>query len=106
MPENIRSVLGQTFQNFEYIVVDDGSPDTNAQEYLKKVQHPKITVLHQENQGVAAARNMGIVHAKGKYILCLDSDDLIEPTYIEMAVLMLEANPMISRSEAHTSELQ
>jgi glycosyltransferase involved in cell wall biosynthesis len=96
MPETIRSVLGQTFQNFEYIIVDDGSTDDLSRNYIKRIIHPKITVLHQENAGVAAARNNGIAHAHGKYVLCLDSDDILDVTYLEKAMLTLESNPEIS----------
>lgn len=93
MPDTIRSVLSQTFQNFEYIIVNDGSPDEEAREYLSRVRHDKIAIIHQENQGVAEARNTGIRNARGKYIVCLDSDDLIDSTYLEKAVILLESQP-------------
>lgn len=93
MPETIRSVLGQTYQNTELIIVNDGSTDKDASDYLSRIKHNKITVLNQINQGVAAARNNGIANARGKYIVCLDSDDIIEQTFIEKAVLYMENNP-------------
>lgn len=93
MPETVRSVLNQTFQDFEYIVVDDGSPQQDSRNYLRRLKHPKIQVIHQENQGVAVARNTGVAQAKGKYVVCLDSDDILEPTFIEKAVIAMEQNP-------------
>lgn len=69
----IRSVLSQTFRDFELIVVDDGSVDSTVQ-CLQKYQLA-LTVLHQPNKGVAAARNLGIRHSSGRLIAFLDSDD-------------------------------
>lgn len=96
MPETIQSVLGQTFQDFEYIIVNDGSTDEDADTYLSKINHPKITIVNQANAGVASARNTGVQRAQGKYIICLDSDDMIEPTYLEKSAAVLEANHNIS----------
>lgn len=75
--EAIESVLNQTFQDFEIIVVDDGSTD-NTREALKKFGS-KIRYTYQENRGVAAARNTGIRAAKGEFIAFLDHDDLWLP---------------------------
>ena len=87
LPETLDSVLAQTYQNWECVIVNDGSPDNTeeiATEYLGKDRRFKY--LKQENKGLAAARNAGIQHSSGQYILPLDSDDLILPTYIEKAV--------------------
>ena len=76
LPECIESVLNQTFEDYEIILVDDGSPDTCPQmcdEYAKKDN--RIKVIHQKNAGLACARNNGINVAKGEYIICVDSDD-------------------------------
>ena len=91
LDECIKSVLNQTYQDFECILVDDGSTDGS----LKKCQYwalkdPRIKVFHQENQGVSAARNKGINEAKGEYIAFIDSDDWVEIYYLEhMLVAML-----------------
>lgn len=81
----VDSILNQTFKNYELILVDDGSPDNSpkiADEYAEK--YPEIiTVLHKKNGGVGDARNYGISHAKGEYILILDSDDYIENDMLE-----------------------
>ena len=72
--EAIESVLKQTYQDFEIIVVDDGSTD-HTREVVESFSHDKIRYLYQENQRQAVARNYGIREARGKYIAFLDSDD-------------------------------
>ncbi len=96
--DTLNSLDTQTFRDFEVIIVDDGSPDTESIQKLKEVKNTgfKATFIRQENQGVAAARNNGISRAKGKYIICLDSDDVIEPTFIEKSTLVLESAPDVS----------
>lgn len=72
----VRSVLNQTFENFQVILVDDGSPDRcGAMCDTWAETDGRVTVVHQENGGLSAARNAGIRHAKGEYVLFLDSDD-------------------------------
>lgn len=93
--ETVATVLGQTFQNFEYIIVNDGSSDEFSNDVFAKIKDEKITKINQKNSGVAQARNNGIFKARGKYILCLDSDDKIDPTYLEKAVTIFESNPHI-----------
>ena len=92
--ETIQSVLSQSHQNFEIIIVDDGSDPEHA-DYLKEflADKPAIRYAVQNNQGVAAARNHAARLAGGKYFLFLDSDDLILPDYIEKCVTVLENNP-------------
>ena len=88
--EAIDSVLSQTFQDFEIIVVDDESTDAQTLEVLETLNKPKTRLIRQKNQRVSAARNKGIAEAKGKYICCLDADDLLAPTYLEKCVFILE----------------
>ncbi len=78
----LQSVLAQTYTDYEVIVVDDGSTDVSLQE-AEQMQSDKIRVLHQENQGVAVARNTGIENAAGEYIAFLDADDKWNPSYLE-----------------------
>lgn len=81
--ENVlRSVLRQHFQDFEVLVVDDGSTDASL-ENAKRVVSDKIKIIQQENQGVAVARNTGIYHARGEYIAFLDADDEWKENYLE-----------------------
>lgn len=93
-------VLNQTFPYFEWIIVDDGSTEAGALEYLQSMERkdPRIRVFHKENGGPSAARNYGVRHAKTELILPLDSDDLIEPTFLEYCWWMLLKNPDASWS--------
>jgi len=76
--ECVNSILSQTYKNFEIIIVDDGSTD-NSLDIVKEYQqnYDNITVLHIENSGVSAARNIGIKHAKGEFLFFVDSDDTL-----------------------------
>ena len=79
----VESILAQTYSAFELILVDDGSSDRCGDicdEYAEK-DH-RIIVIHQENHGVSAARNVGLEIAKGKYITFCDSDDEIDINYL------------------------
>lgn len=88
--EAVASLQKQTYPNIELIIIDDGSDDVKTRDALKRLQHPGLQILHTKHVRPAAARNTGIRAAKGQYILPLDSDDTIEPEYIEKAVQVLE----------------
>jgi glycosyltransferase involved in cell wall biosynthesis len=88
--EAVESVFDQTMQQFEIIIVNDGSTDELTKLMLEAFEHPQIRVVHQENQGVGAARNHGIRLAKGRYICCLDADDRIRPTFLAQAYTILD----------------
>ncbi len=80
----IESVLRQTCPDFELILVDDGSTDSSGEICDRyKAQDPRVHVVHKDNAGVSVARNVGMDHAKGKYICFIDSDDWIESDYLE-----------------------
>lgn len=84
----LSSVLNQSFENFELILIDDGSTDESASicdEYAKN--DSRILVIHQENKGQSAARNKGLKLAKGEFVGFIDNDDRIEP---EMFALLLK----------------
>ncbi len=91
LPQAIESVLGQTWQDFELIVVDDGSTDDTCQ-VLAPYQN-RLVYLYQENQGESSARNKGIQVAQGEYLAFLDSDDLWLATKLERQITVLEAWP-------------
>lgn len=91
LQETLDSIMGSTYRPIEIVMVDDGSKDDSlsiAQEYC--LQHPECTVIAQANQGVSVARNNAIRNAKGTYILPVDADDKIAPTFIEKAVDVFE----------------
>jgi glycosyltransferase involved in cell wall biosynthesis len=90
---SIRSVLHQTEQDFEVIVVDDGSTDTTSECARSFATDPRIRVIVQRNKGPAAARNAGIATARGFYVSMLDADDLWLPAYLEVMGGSLDANP-------------
>lgn len=84
LPKCINSILAQTFQDWELILVDDGSPDNSGKicdEYALK--DSRIRVFHKENGGVSSARNLGVDNAKGEWITFIDSDDYIQPGFLE-----------------------
>lgn len=83
----IQSILAQSMQDFEIIVIDDGSLD-QYKEYLSCLPalDPRINVYRQENGGVSSARNNGLKKAKGEYIVFADSDDMLMPYFFEEAL--------------------
>ncbi|MDF2460680.1 MAG: glycosyltransferase [Candidatus Saccharibacteria bacterium] len=96
--DTIGSLHIQTFTDFEVLIVDDGSTDPVSTQKLKDLNLKGLDaqIIHQKNQGVSAARNTGISKAKGKYVICLDSDDVLEPTFIEKASVLMETSPDVS----------
>ena len=93
--EAIDSIGKQTYQNWELIIVDDGSDDEETKQIINEIQNPKIKVFHTEHLRPARARNYGIQKAEGKYILPVDSDDRIHEEYMEKAVKKIESNSQI-----------
>lgn len=92
----IDSIINQTFQNFELILVDDGSTDTSGEICEKwKLRDKRIKVIHKSNGGLSSARNVGLENAIGKYIAFIDSDDIIAPAMFEEMVTLLDANPQV-----------
>lgn len=88
--ETIQSILNQTYQNFEILIIDDGSEIALTQ---KDIQNDlRIKVFRQTNQGQTVARNLGAQKSEGEFLLFLDDDDLISPTYIEKCIHVLQSN--------------
>lgn len=90
----IESILLQTVQDFEIVVVNDGSTDETL-EILQSVADPRLRVITRENGGECVARNHGLREARGKYIAFLDSDDVWLPNHLEQALGFLEKHPDI-----------
>ena len=91
--ETLESIVASTYRPLEVVVLDDGSTDESlsiAQSFAKT--HPEVHVFTQPNEGVSAARNHAIREAKGEWILPVDADDKIGPTYIEHAVEVIAAD--------------
>ncbi|HEY7979270.1 MAG TPA: glycosyltransferase family 2 protein [Rhizomicrobium sp.] len=85
----VRSVLEQSCQDFEIVVVDDGSRD-HPEQIIESIGDPRVRILHQENRGGAAARNRGFDEAKGRYVALLDSDDWFLPHHLQKMRALLE----------------
>jgi glycosyltransferase involved in cell wall biosynthesis len=91
--EAVSSVLAQTYKKIELIIVDDGSDDVETIKALKLCKEKKICVIIIENSGVSSARNIGVAHSRGEYIVFLDGDDIIKPTYIEQLIKTKNEHP-------------
>jgi glycosyltransferase involved in cell wall biosynthesis len=89
IPAAVRSVFAQSFEDLELIVVNDGSPDTEALEAALSGYRirPDTRYIVQENRGPSGARNTGILHARGRFVAFLDGDDWWEPTYLEQQLV-------------------
>ena len=95
LPEAVESVLSQTNDEFEIIIVDDGSTDEFTKYLVSNLDYPKTTVVRQENKGLGSARNTGIRNSSGSYISCLDADDRLKPRFIEKAKRCLDSDPKL-----------
>ena len=108
LPACLDSIIAQTYQNLEIILIDDGSTDHSGQiadNYAKK--DSRIKVAHQKNQGQSAARNLGLTMVKGEYVSFLDSDDEIKPTFIkELLAPLASSNASLSVCGMHYKRLK
>ena len=89
LQEAVDSILVQTFKDFEFIIVDDGSTDNTA-EVLADCKDPRIKVVKQEHQGMAQGRNRGVEEACGEYIAIMDADDVSLPERLEVLADFLD----------------
>ncbi len=95
--ETLRSILRQTFADFELIVVDDGSTD-GTPEIVGRFSDPRIRLIRQRNRGLAGAHNTGIAAARGEFVGFCDADDLWMPEKLERHIDHLRANPAVGIS--------
>jgi len=93
LASSIDSILQQTFRDFEFLIIDDGSTDGSA-DYLENLSDPRIRVIRQaENLGIRRTYNNGLSQSKGTYIAIMDQDDLSIPTRLERQFEFMESHP-------------
>lgn len=95
LDEAINSVLKQTYDDVQIVVIDDGSTEENTVRLLQEFERPKTTLIRTAHKGLATARNKGIAACQSKYVLPLDADDKIKETYLEKAVGIIDADERI-----------
>jgi len=96
LPEAIASVRAQSFQDFEIIVVDDGSNEPGTMTFLAELAASDVRLIRSSNQGLSAARNLGVRYARGAFVSALDADDRFEPLWLERGLSVFEARPELS----------
>jgi hypothetical protein len=96
LDEAVDSVLAQTFRDFELVIVDDGSDEPETVRLLESYARPRTRIVHSPNRGLSAARNLGIRETTGEYICALDADDILEPTYLEKSIRVLDEDPTVA----------
>lgn len=105
--KTINSVLMQTYDNYEIIVVNDGSTDA-SDKVVESFNDPRIRIINQENSGVSLARNRGIIEARGEYIAFLDADDEWKTEYLETQMSLIkkykECKVFITGYEMHKND--
>jgi glycosyltransferase involved in cell wall biosynthesis len=99
---SIYSVLSQTYDDFELIIIDDGSTDCSYR-LCSQIKDPRIKLIRQSNKGLPIARNAGVEASKGEYIAFLDSDDVWVPQKLERHVSHLEASPEVGISFCYSA---
>ncbi len=94
LPEAVESVLGQTFRDLEFVIVDDGSTDGSG-DYLDSLRDPRVRLIHQKNLGFAGGRNSGLAICEGEFVAIMDADDVSLPDRLERQVAFLQAHPEV-----------
>ena len=93
--QTIESIITQNYDNFEVIIVDDGSTDNGAS-LIESLHNKQISILKKTNGGPASARNYGVLHASGEYIIFLDADDTLEPGALKKFAQIASEHPNCS----------
>jgi glycosyltransferase involved in cell wall biosynthesis len=92
LDDSVGSILGQTFTDWELIIVNDGSTDAYTIQKLKSYNNPKIRILHKENGKMSSAKNYGIKNSKTNIIATLDADDIFDKKFLATAFEILQKN--------------
>lgn len=101
LEEAVNSILNQTYENFELLLIDDASSD-NSIELISEIRDKRIRVIRNaQNMGIAAARNIGLDASNSKYIALLDQDDIALPYRLEHEVKYLDENPQVDVVGGH-----
>lgn len=103
LPAAVESILAQTYRDFEFVIVNDGSTD-NSPAYLDTLDDPRVRVIHQANAGLAAALNTGLEACRGEYVARMDADDLSLPERFERQVRFLDAHPAVGCVGCQTAQ--
>ncbi|RYY62885.1 MAG: glycosyltransferase [Chitinophagaceae bacterium] len=97
LEEAVQSVIRSSYQQLEIVIVNDGSTEKESMEVLDKMAlHKQVRIIHQENQGLPAARNCGALAAAGQWLAFLDPDDSVEPSYYTKAIRVLESRANVT----------
>lgn len=94
--EAVRSVQAQSLPDWEMTIIDDGSTDDSVAHVEPFLEDPRITLIRQENQGVAAARNRALRESRARWLVMLDSDDLLMPGFLRRISDLIVVNPAVS----------
>ncbi len=92
LPASVESVLGQTYSDFEFLIIDDGSSDGST-DYLRSLDDPRIRLTVRENRGLGATLNELFRHSQTEYVARMDADDICEPERLEKQMAFLRAHP-------------
>jgi glycosyltransferase involved in cell wall biosynthesis len=92
LPDAVESILHQSFTDFTFIIVNDGSTD-KSKDYLSALQDPRIVVIHQANAGQGAARNVALRRCKSEYAALMDADDISKPDRLREQMEYLDSHP-------------
>jgi glycosyltransferase involved in cell wall biosynthesis len=104
LPAAVDSILGQSFSDFEFVIVNDGSTDGTA-DYLASISDRRVKVVDRENGGTAAAANEGLQHCTGEFTARMDSDDVSLPTRLAEQVAFLDAHSQVGLVGAQMAPL-